>query len=99
MTSVDLSVRFFLQLAFILGVCRLVGMLARRIGQSQVVSEMIAGVLMGPSLLGLLTRGQAPAPAANGPAGQTGTLNINGVDVRAGPETLDGFRTHRLLYR
>jgi len=57
MTSFDLSVRFFLQLAFILGVCRLVGMLAKRVGQSQVVSEMIAGVLMGPSLLGLLLPG------------------------------------------
>jgi Kef-type K+ transport system membrane component KefB len=56
-TSFDLSVRFFLQLAFILGVCRLVGMAARRIGQSQVVSEMIAGVLMGPSLFGLLLPG------------------------------------------
>ena len=42
MTSFDLSVRFFLQLAFILGVCRLVGMLAQRVGQSQVVSEMHA---------------------------------------------------------
>jgi Kef-type K+ transport system membrane component KefB len=56
-TSFDLSVRFFLQLAFILGVCRVVGMAARRIGQSQVVSEMIAGVLMGPSLFGLLLPG------------------------------------------
>ena len=54
MTSFDLSVLFFLQLAVILGVCRAVGWLAQRIGQSQVVSEMIAGVLMGPSLLGLL---------------------------------------------
>jgi Kef-type K+ transport system membrane component KefB len=57
MNSFDLSVRFFLQLAFILGVCRLVGVLAKRVGQSQVVSEMVAGVLMGPSLLGLLLPG------------------------------------------
>jgi Kef-type K+ transport system membrane component KefB len=54
MSSFDLSVLFFLQLAFILGVCRAVGWLAKRVGQSQVVSEMIAGVLMGPSLLGLV---------------------------------------------
>ena len=54
MTSFDLSVRFFLQLAFILGACRVVGLLAQRIGQSQVVSEMITGVLLGPSLFGLL---------------------------------------------
>jgi Kef-type K+ transport system membrane component KefB len=56
-SNFDLSVRFFLQLAFILGVCRVVGGLAQRAGQSQVVSEMIAGVLMGPSLLGILLPG------------------------------------------
>lgn len=57
MTSFDLSVRFFLQLAFVLGACRVVGLLAGRVGQSQVVSEMITGVLLGPSLLGLLLPG------------------------------------------
>jgi Kef-type K+ transport system membrane component KefB len=46
------SASFFLQLAVILLACRLVGQLARRIGQPQVVGEMIAGVLLGPSLLG-----------------------------------------------
>ncbi len=60
MTSFDLSVRLFLQLAFILGVCRIVGTLFKHLGQSQVVSEMIAGVVMGPSLMGWL------APAAHG---------------------------------
>jgi Kef-type K+ transport system membrane component KefB len=54
LTNFDVSLRFFLQLAFILGVCRAVGWLARRLGQPQVVGEMIAGVLMGPSLFGLL---------------------------------------------
>ena len=57
MTSFDLSVRVFLQLAFVLGACRVVGLLAGRVGQSQVVSEMITGVLLGPSLLGLLLPG------------------------------------------
>ncbi len=60
MTNFDLSVRFFLQLAFILAVCRLVGWLGQRIGQPQVVGEMIAGVVMGPSLFGWLW------PAAQG---------------------------------
>jgi Kef-type K+ transport system membrane component KefB len=60
MTTFDLSVLFFLQMAFILGVCRVVGMIFKRLGQSQVVSEMIAGVLMGPSLLGWI----APGPSA-----------------------------------
>ena len=54
MTNFQLSVLFFLQLAFILAVCRAVGWLARLIKQPQVVGEMIAGVLLGPSLFGLL---------------------------------------------
>jgi Kef-type K+ transport system membrane component KefB len=54
MTSAQLSAAFFLQMFVILAVCRLVGMIARRLGQPQVVGEMIAGVIMGPSLFGLL---------------------------------------------
>ena len=57
MTNNDLAIRFFLQLAFIVATCRVVGLLAKRIGQPQVVAEMIAGVLMGPSLLGLFLPG------------------------------------------
>ncbi len=60
MTNLDLSVRFFLQLVVILTACRATGWVFRRIGQSQVVSEMIAGVLLGPSLLGWL----APSASA-----------------------------------
>ncbi|MER7756992.1 cation:proton antiporter [Kitasatospora sp. NPDC097643] len=54
MSNSEIAIRFFLQLTAILAVCRLVGMLARRVGQPQVVGEMIAGVLLGPSLLGLV---------------------------------------------
>jgi K+:H+ antiporter len=54
MSASELAVAFFLQMAVILGACRLVGALARRVGQPQVVGEMVAGVLLGPSLLGLL---------------------------------------------
>ncbi len=54
MTNDELVLRIFVQLAVILAVCRLVGMIGRRFGQSQVVCEMIAGVLLGPSLFGLL---------------------------------------------
>ena len=54
MTPFELGVRFFLQLAVILAACRLVGRLVRPLGQPQVVAEMIAGVLLGPSLLGLV---------------------------------------------
>jgi Kef-type K+ transport system membrane component KefB len=52
-----LAASFFLQMAVILIACRVVGLLAKRIGQPQVVGEMIAGVLLGPSLLGLLWPG------------------------------------------
>lgn len=66
----DFSVHFFLQIAVILLACRVVGWIARRaFGQPQVVGEMIAGVVLGPSLLGLLFPSvQAalfPAPTRN----------------------------------
>lgn len=54
MNNLQLAVHFFLQIAVILVFCRIVGMLALRFGQPQVVAEMIAGVLLGPSLFGLL---------------------------------------------
>jgi Kef-type K+ transport system membrane component KefB len=54
MTPTQLSAAFFLQMFFILAVCRMVGALSRRLGQPQVVGEMIAGVCLGPSLLGLV---------------------------------------------
>ena len=54
MNNLNLAVQFFLQLAIILVFCRLVGAIAARFGQPQVVAEMIAGVMLGPSLFGLL---------------------------------------------
>ena len=54
MSAHDLTVKLFLQLAVILVACRVCGWLGRRVGQTQVVSEMVAGVLLGPSLLGLV---------------------------------------------
>ena len=52
-TSLEPSVLFFLQLTIILASCRAVGWLAKYLGQPAVVGEMIAGVLLGPSLFGL----------------------------------------------
>ena len=46
MNNLHLAVQFFLQLAVILLFCRLVGAIALRLGQPQVVGEMIAGVLL-----------------------------------------------------
>src|SRR6476469_8504873 len=60
MNNVHLAVQFFIQLAVILLFCRLVGAIALRLGQPQVVAEMVAGVLLGPSLFGLIwPEGQA----------------------------------------
>lgn len=53
MNNLHLAVQFFLQIAVILLFCRLVGAIAIRLGQPQVVAEMLAGVLLGPSLFGL----------------------------------------------
>jgi Kef-type K+ transport system membrane component KefB len=50
-----LSITFFLQMAIILAACRVIGWLGQKyLKQPQVVCEMIAGVLLGPSLFGLL---------------------------------------------
>jgi Kef-type K+ transport system membrane component KefB len=49
------SVIFFLQMLVILASCRLFGWVVRRwLRQPQVIGEMIAGVVLGPSLLGLV---------------------------------------------
>jgi Kef-type K+ transport system membrane component KefB len=54
MSPTLLSSTFFLDLIIVLVVCRVVGWLsARFLRQPQVVGEMIAGVVLGPSVLGL----------------------------------------------
>jgi len=53
----QIAILGFLQLAFIIAAIRLVGMAARKLGQPQVVGEMIAGVVIGPSLFGWLFPG------------------------------------------
>lgn len=54
MNNVELAVHFFAQIAFILLACRVVGVVAKRFGQPQVVAEMLTGVLLGPSFFGLI---------------------------------------------
>jgi Kef-type K+ transport system membrane component KefB len=49
----DLPANTFLQIAIILSVIRVVGVAARAMGQPPVIGEMIAGVVLGPSLFGL----------------------------------------------
>jgi Kef-type K+ transport system membrane component KefB len=55
MSNLDLVARLFLQLATILLVCQLIAYLGMRfLGQTRVVCEMIAGILLGPSFFGLI---------------------------------------------
>jgi Kef-type K+ transport system membrane component KefB len=55
----DLTAIVFVDIAVIVAVARIVGSLFRRIRQPAVVGEIIAGIALGPSLLGLLP-GQLP---------------------------------------
>jgi len=55
MSNFELVTKLFLQLTVILVTCRIITILGRRyLGQTDVVCEMIAGVMLGPSLLGLI---------------------------------------------
>ena len=59
-----------LQVIVIAGAARLSGSLFRRFGQPRVIGEMLAGILLGPSLLGWLTPGTSaflfPATSLSG---------------------------------
>jgi len=66
----EIAIHFFLQLTVILAACKLAGLVAQRVGQPQVVGEMIAGVVLGPSLLGRI------APELQGDLFPTGTPNL-----------------------
>ena len=52
MTNAETSLHLFLLLGGIICVCKLVGLVARPLGQAQVIAEMVTGFLLGPSLLG-----------------------------------------------
>lgn len=57
MSTTEMGPAFFLAAAVILTACRLVSRLLRPLGQPPVVGEMVAGVALGPSVLGLLSPG------------------------------------------
>ena len=72
-TLADPLSRLLLQVVVIVVAARLVGMLFRRIGQPSVIGEMLAGILLGPSLFGLLFPGALDALF---PASSLGSLKM-----------------------
>jgi len=94
-----ISMIFFLQMFVILALCRACGWAVRRfMHQPQVIGEMIAGVILGPSLLGSIAPGlqlflfpPASLPVLNVVA-QTGIaiyMFLVGLDFRS-----DDFKAH-----
>ncbi|MGQ4513596.1 cation:proton antiporter domain-containing protein [Streptomyces sp. DW26H14] len=57
MSATELGPAFFISVVVILVVCRAVGRLLRLAGQPPVVGEMVAGVVLGPSVLGYVAPG------------------------------------------
>src|SRR4051794_29333965 len=51
---VNILLTILVQIALILALSRVMGMLFKLIQQPQVVGEMLAGIMLGPSLFGLL---------------------------------------------
>ncbi len=79
MNDLELGIHVFFQLAVVLAACRLVGWLGRRfLGQTQVVGEMIAGVLLGPSLFGAMAPDAANwlFPLASATGGRHPTIQV-----------------------
>jgi Kef-type K+ transport system membrane component KefB len=67
-------VLFILQIAVILALSRLATPIARRLGQPPVIAEMVAGLMLGPSLLGWV----APeVSAALFPAASLNALSVH----------------------
>ncbi|MHB8382298.1 MAG: cation:proton antiporter domain-containing protein [Candidatus Binataceae bacterium] len=56
LTEIEL-LRFLLQIGLLLAVSRILADLMKRIGQAAVIGELLAGILLGPSLLGKVAPG------------------------------------------
>jgi Kef-type K+ transport system membrane component KefB len=56
MTDLDFMLRFMLQVLIVLVMCRIVGWFGEKyLGQAQVTMEMLTGVILGPSVFGLIS--------------------------------------------
>jgi Kef-type K+ transport system membrane component KefB len=78
MSNPQLAAQFVLQLVIILIACKAIGSLMPRIGQPRVIGEMIAGILLGPSLLGMM------APALHARLFPTESLEVLSVVSQIG---------------
>jgi Kef-type K+ transport system membrane component KefB len=74
MNNVQLTTQLFLQLAVILACCRATSVVAAKFGQPPVVAQMIAGVMLGPSLLGWLAPAWKNWLFPSGMAGASGEM-------------------------
>jgi len=88
------------QIGVIMSVARLLGWVLRKVGQPQVMGEMIAGILLGPSLLGWLAPGISAALFPPGSLGSLSSLSQVGlvlfmflVGLELNPQRLRG-RSH-----
>jgi Kef-type K+ transport system membrane component KefB/nucleotide-binding universal stress UspA family protein len=77
--SQHFMLQLMLQIAVVLSVARLTGALFRRLHQPQVVGEMVAGILLGPSLLGWLAPGVSAALFPPESLGYLNTLSQVGL--------------------
>ncbi|MGD9694163.1 MAG: cation:proton antiporter [Thermoleophilia bacterium] len=60
-SAADTAAAVFLAIVVVMAVTRLVGSLLARIGQPRVMGEVLAGILMGPTLLGAVAPGVSTA--------------------------------------
>jgi Kef-type K+ transport system membrane component KefB/nucleotide-binding universal stress UspA family protein len=67
------------QIALILALSRVMGLLFARLGQPQVMGEMIAGIMLGPSLLGMVAPGAFEAIFPDGSVRYLNVLSQVGV--------------------
>lgn len=94
---------WLLQLAIIVVACGCFGALAERLGQSRVVGEIVAGIVLGPSIVGAITPGfyaTVFGPAASAGISQLGEVGVVmlmfdvGLHLELG-KTGDGLKSFR----
>jgi len=52
----DIVIRVLIQVLIVIGLSRLMGLLCRRLKQPLVIGEIVAGIMLGPSLFGLIVQ-------------------------------------------